>query len=42
MRGFVLASGSPGGTIGSLPEYPLAVGYAENQGALVHQQLRAV
>lgn len=34
MRGFVLASGSPGGTIGNLPEYPLASGYAENQGAL--------
>lgn len=33
-RGFVLASGSPGGAIGQLPEYPLAVGYAEAQGAL--------
>jgi hypothetical protein len=34
LRGFILASGSPGGTIGSIPEYPLAVGYAEAQGAL--------
>lgn len=34
VRGFVLASGSPGGTIGSIVEYPLATGYAEAQGAL--------
>lgn len=34
-RGFVLASGSPGGTIGNIPEYPLASGFAEAQGALV-------
>lgn len=35
MRGFVLASGAPGGTIGAIVERPLAAAYAEEQGALL-------
>jgi hypothetical protein len=35
MRGFVLASGNPGGTIGSVVELPLAAAYAEESGALL-------
>lgn len=35
MRGFVLASGSPGGLIGDVTEKALAAAYAEEQGALL-------